>query len=254
MNTEEYRRMHHAESRHWWYRALHARVLRARERFAPDAHTMLDVGCGTGGMLARIPAGIRAAGIDLAPEAVALCRERGLRGIARASAEAIPFEAASVDAVLLLDLLYHRNVLDPARVLHEVRRVLAPEGVAIINAPAYAWLRSSHDDAVHTARRFTCGELVQLLESADFEVSFASYWNTILFPPIALLRVLRRWFPPPGSDVTEAGPAWVNALLGVVLALEAAVMWRVPLPFGVSILAVARPARPPNQPARVTQT
>lgn len=205
-------------------------------------------------MLARIPAGIRAAGIDLAPEAVALCRERGLRGIARASAEAIPFEAASVDAVLLLDLLYHRNVLDPARVLHEVRRVLAPEGVAIINAPAYAWLRSSHDDAVHTARRFTCGELVQLLESADFEVSFASYWNTILFPPIALLRVLRRWFPPPGSDVTEAGPAWVNALLGVVLALEAAVMWRVPLPFGVSILAVARPARPPNQPARVTQT
>ncbi|MBX3176882.1 MAG: class I SAM-dependent methyltransferase [Candidatus Hydrogenedentes bacterium] len=254
MNTEEYRRMHHAETRHWWYRALHARVLHACERFAPRARTILDVGCGTGGMLARLPAEIRAAGVDLAPEAVARCRERGLPMITRASADAIPFEATSADAVLLLDLLYHRNVLDPARVLHEVRRVLSPEGVAIINAPAYAWLRSSHDDAVHTGRRFTRRELIQLLEGAGFEVCYASYWNTILFPPIALLRVLRRWYPPSGSDVSETGPAWANTLLGVVLALEAAVMWRVPLPFGVSIFAVARPARPPIQPVRVTET
>ena len=240
MNTEEYGRMYAAEGSHWWYRALHAHVRDACARYAPGARRVADVGCGTGAMAAQLATVADVVGLDFSREGLAYCRRRGLTRLARGDAGHLPLAPGAFDVVLLLDVLYHRNVGDPQAVLGEVHRVLAPGGVVVINVPAYAWLHSSHDIAVHTGRRFTRGEVCGLLRAAGFAVCFASYWNTLFFPAIVLLRVYRRWVPPQGSDVSETTSPAVNRVLGGAMACERALMRVVPLPFGVSVFVVAR--------------
>lgn len=239
MNTEEYGCMRAVEDSHWWYRGLHALVTHARKRYCPNATRIVDIGCGTGGMAARLGDGAVVAALDFNPDALAFCHERGIAPLVRGDATALPFATASADVALVLDVLYHKNVGEPGRVLREVHRVLAPGGVVIINVPAYQWLYSSHDIAVHTGRRFTRGEIKALLGKAGFEVIAASYWNTALFPAICAVRLLRRWSPPGVSDVKPGNPE-VNYLLGGVLAVERACMGFLALPFGVSIFVVAK--------------
>lgn len=240
MNTEEYGRMFAAEERHWWYRALHRHVREAVRRFAPAAGRVVDLGCGTGAMAAELGDGRVVTGVDYAAEGLALCRQRGIGRLVRADVSRVPLLDGCADVVLLLDVLYHRSVGDPGMVLREAHRLLAPGGCLVLNVPAYGWLRSSHDVAVHTGRRFTRGEIVSLVRAAGFEVCMASYWNTLFFPAIVLLRVYRRWVPLQGSDVSETTSPAVNRLLGGVMACERGLMRVVPLPFGVSVFVVAR--------------
>jgi SAM-dependent methyltransferase len=239
VNTEEYACMRAVEDDHWWYRGLHALAGGALKRYVPKVTRIVDIGCGTGGMAARLPRGSLCAALDYDPGALTFCRERGIVPLLRGDASFLPFADDSFDAALVLDVLYHKNVAEPAQVLREVRRVLAPGGVVVINVPAYQWLYSSHDVAVQTGRRFTRVEINRLLRGAGFEVVESSYWNTALFPAICAVRLVRRWVPPGASDV-KAGSQMVNRVLGGLLALERVCMRCVSLPFGVSVFIVAR--------------
>lgn len=239
VNTEEYACMRAVEDTHWWYRGLHTLAGRALKHHGPKAPRIVDIGCGTGGMAARLPDEFLIAALDYDAGALTFCAERGIGPLLRGDASALPFAESCFDVALMLDVLYHKNVAEPAQVLREVRRVLAPGGVVVINVPAYRWLYSSHDVAVQTGRRFTRGEITRMLREAGFEVVQSSYWNTALFPAVCAVRLLRRWIPPGTSDV-KAGSAMVNRVLGGVLALERACMRCTSLPFGVSVFVVAR--------------
>ena len=144
----------------------------------------------------------------------------------------------------MMDLLYHRDVSDTALALAEAARVLRPDGLLLVNVPAYQWLYSSHDRAIHTGRRFTRPELVALIESAGLEPLRVTYWNAILFPAIALLRLLRRNSSRQASDLEGYGGNAIARILGGILALERTAMRLGNLPFGLSIFAVARRPAP----------
>lgn len=207
---------------------------------------MVDIGCGTGGLAAQLNPNTLSAALDFNPEALEYCRARGVPRLLRGDANCLPFADASAEAVLMLDLLYHKNIAEPQAVLREVRRVLVPGGIVVLNVPAYQWLYSSHDVAVHTGRRFTRGGINGLLRAAGFDVLESSYWNTALFPAICAVRLLRRWVPPGSSDV-KAGSPLINKVLGALLSLERVCMALFGLPFGVSIFVVA--IRSSNMPA-----
>jgi hypothetical protein len=90
-------------------------------------------------------------------------------------------------------------------------------------------------------RRYTKKRLVSALEGAGFRLTFASYFNTLLFPMIAGVRGLKRFIPQKGeaaSDFTSI-PAAAEPVLGRIFSLEAGLVSRVRLPFGVSLLAIA---------------
>jgi SAM-dependent methyltransferase len=244
----EYRRMFEAEGAQWWYvgqRAIaHALLepavvgLEARGRVR-----LLDAGCGTGGNLLHLERLGWATGVDVAREATAGCRTRGVRA-ARAGVLALPFPDAAFDVVVSLDVLYHAWVDDDTAAAEEMARVLRPGGLMLVRVPALKVLWGAHDEAVHSRHRYTRGELVQLLEGRGLRVVRSTYANTFLFPPLLVRRTLDRVLGRTGSDVGFL-PAPLEWLFRHLLFAEAALVRRgLSFPVGASVLALAR--RPVN--------
>ena len=118
--------------------------------------------------------------------------------------------------------------------------MLAAEGIVILNVPAYQWLLSSHDRAYQQDRRFTGREVAELMRSVGLAPLSVGYWNTLLFPAAAATRLLRRFTSPTGSDLQTGSGAGMSRLMEGVLGVERALAKVVPLPFGLSIIAVGR--------------
>lgn len=241
MRIEEYETMFRVEDGHWWYVGLR-RILEAFwfRHVSAKRPRVLDAGCGTGANLVALERWARPAGIDLSPHALRFCRQRGLTRTATASTTALPFPSACFDVVLSMDVLQHQAIADTSAALGEIGRVLRPDGVLLINLPAYQWLHSSHDVAVYQDRRFTRGELITILVSNGFEPLETTYWNTLLFPPAATVRLWRKLRPPDFSDLATAPGPVTNRVCGTLLGLERRLIQVVPLPFGLSVFAAAR--------------
>jgi SAM-dependent methyltransferase len=239
----EYRKMFEVEDTHWWFRGKRAVVGGLIARFAPAAarRRALDVGCGTGANLALLSGFGDAVGVDLHPLALALSRQRGIASVARASALALPFPDARFDVVTMLDVLYHRGVADVAASVREAARVCRPGGLLVITDSAFEFLKGPHDVAYHAARRFRRGELATLVRDGGFTVLRSSYANTLLFPLALTVRLLDRlrFGDRPHSSLGQPSRA-TNAILGAVYGLEARVLRHTSLPFGLSVLIVAR--------------
>jgi SAM-dependent methyltransferase len=242
MEQAEYELMAAVEDRMWWYYGLHAlaagRFVAARRAAPGSALPVLDAGCGTGGLLTRLSADAPDAalvGVEYAPAAAATARAKSGRSIAVGTVNALPFRDGAFGAMFSMDVLCHRGV-DERRALAEAHRCLAPGGMLIVNLPAYRWMLSAHDERVHNARRYTRGEVAEMLGRAGFARVWASYWNTLLFPVMVLKRKLL------GGDASDVRPfpAPLELMFRSVLAVERALLaLGVRFPFGGSIFAVA---------------
>ncbi|WP_289298792.1 class I SAM-dependent methyltransferase [uncultured Reyranella sp.] len=242
MERAEYELMHAVEDRMWWYRGLRrlvsGQLARSLAR-SGAAGSVLDAGCGTGGMLRLLGpdvAGRPAIGLEYDPVAAAMARTKAARPVVSGSVNELPLRDGVLAAYVSLDVLCHANV-DPARALKEAHRCLGPGAIAVFNLPAYSWMLSAHDRRVHNARRFTRGEARALVSAHGFRVVRASYWNTLLFPLMLLHRLVERGDAE--SDVRDY-PRWLDAIFSTALAIErAAIGAGLNLPFGGSLMIVA---------------
>jgi SAM-dependent methyltransferase len=180
-------------------------------------------------------------GVEAEAEAVRLCRERGVTAVELAEPPPLPFESERFDLVTALDMLEH--VDDDQGLLDEITRVLRPGGQALVAVPAYKFLWGIQDEVSHHKRRYIARQLRERLITSGLNVERLSYFNSLLFPPIGAVRLARRLFKrrPPRitSDFEMNKPGWLNNVLARVFSCEAALIKRVNLPFGVSILALA---------------
>jgi SAM-dependent methyltransferase len=171
-------------------------------------------------------------------EALDFCRARGLAKVRQGAAESLPFEDASFDLVTGLDVVEHLD--DDIAGLSEMRRVLCPEGRAVLFVPAFMFLWGVQDDISNHRRRYTLPELKQKLTDAGLTVERASYANITFFVPILVGRVLMRLTglrPASENNITIGA---LNGLLGRILGAESWWLRRVNFPFGVSIICVAK--------------
>ena len=182
-----------------------------------------------------------AIGIDAEPLALAFCTRRGLTRLAAGTATALPFRSDTFDACLCLDVLYHRGVGSDVAALAECRRVLRTDGLLVVTDSAFAWLRSTHDEAVHGARRYRRSDMVARLRTAGFAPVLASYAYCLVFPAVATIRLTRHGRGSGASDVAPV-PRFLNAVLLGVQAVERGLLRLAPLPFGSSVVCVARKA------------
>jgi len=244
LERTEYERLATLDQRLWWFRGLHAHMLQAFAQIGTlrDGALVLDAGCGAGGLLAalveRFPT-IEPIGLDLDPVTGIVARSASGRPVCIGSVNALPFAGTKFAAIVTADVLCHHAV-DETAVLEEFRRCLMPGGALVLNLPAYGWLFSGHDAAVHTVRRYTAAGVRRLLAGAGFTCIRASYWNTLLFPLMVLRRKLAwRTSALPASDVALL-PEPVEALFGLIVRTEAAILGLgLRLPFGGSVLATA---------------
>lgn len=221
---------------HWWWRAREAVVLRALDRFRPEGgwRSALDVGCGDGLLLNALEAYASSVeGLEPDPDLVSEARAGRIH--------VRPFDATfrparTYDLMLFLDVLEHIDHVEPA--ISHARTLLDPGGVIVITVPAFRHLWTTHDDLNHHVTRYTRRRLVDLL-SDGFEVEEARYFFRWVYPAKVAQRIvegIRRPEPAPPT----VPPAPLNAILYLLSRAEEALMRKAPLPFGTSVLAVAR--------------
>ncbi|NPA90681.1 MAG: methyltransferase domain-containing protein [Chloroflexi bacterium] len=238
------------EDRHWWFATRTRAILAYLDMFlGPGDHRrrVLDVGCGAGNMAHHLRHYGRYIGVDINPRPLRVARERGLT-VHQGSADALPCASESFDLVALLDTVEH--VPNEAGVFSEAYRVLKPGGKLLVTVPAFMFLWSKNDILNKHQRRYTRPELVRKLQEHGFRVLRSSYNNFFIFPLAAAIILARRGrFEPdlasPHFDdeayqvEMEPTPEPLNTLLHGVGRVEAAVLRRVPFPWGTGIIAIA---------------
>ena len=147
---------------------------------------------------------------------------------------------AALDVVVALDVIEHLD--DDRLALREILRVLRPGGVLLATVPAYAFLWSSHDEALGHRRRYLRPQLRERVRSAGFEITLCSYIMGSILPIAIAVRLaerVRRRRGPAQSDYPSL-PRPLNDLLARVVGLGGLLAPIVSLPFGLSIMVVAR--------------
>ena len=240
MEAKVFERMAELDSRHWWFVARR-NILRAiiqRIVQPPAGARILEIGCGTGHNLAMLGEFGRVEASELDPTARKLASKRlGRRIEAAALPDLSVFPEASYDLIALLDVLEH--VADDRAALAAIRSRLKPGGKLLVTVPANPWMWTAHDAAHHHHRRYTKSQLKGEMLRAGFAIDLLSPFNTVLFPLIAAVRAAGKLTGSESSD-DEMPPKPVNAVLQKLFGLESTLIGRLPFPFGVSLVAVAR--------------
>jgi SAM-dependent methyltransferase len=242
MERAEYERLDRVEERMWWFAAAHANLLALYQRAVPrdGRGAILDAGCGTGGFLARLAAFYperEIVGLDADEGASRRAAAKSGRPVAVGSVNALPFGDQAFAAIFSLDVLCHGGV-DERQALSEFRRCITDRGLLVLNLPAYRWMLSRHDRAVHNIRRYTRGGLVAQLRAAGFRTVLSTYWNTLLFPLMAARRKLLPAAEGATSDV-QLYPAPIDAACRAATRIEHALLRAgCAFPFGGSVITI----------------
>jgi len=182
-------------------------------------------------------------GVDLSSEAIRLAITREVEGcrLLQCSLTDLPFENSSFDLVTSFDVIC--CITEHGLAFDEMSRVLRPGGRVVLNLPAYNPLRSEHDLAVHIKKRYTRADVGEEVERAGLTVERITHANTLLFPIEAAVRVAKKL---PARSASEARsdlhtlPSAVNRSLTQPLFLERRLLRKIDLPFGLSVICVAR--------------
>jgi SAM-dependent methyltransferase len=240
MEETAYAEMYEQEDHHWWFRGrrwlIWALLRRAQLPLAPR---VLDAGCGTGRNLVEFGSLGPATGVDPSPDAVEFCRRRGIENVRCAGLEDLPFAAGDFDLLMAFDVLEHID--DDVAALTELRRVASVGAHLVITVPAYQWMWTEHDVQLHHVRRYTLPVLRRRVVAAGWDVTQATYFNSILLPVVAAARVVSGRSSRRGHTDLDRTPAVLNRALELPMRLEAAMIGRgARLPAGVSLGLVCR--------------
>ena len=242
MQPEVHAEMAAVQQRHWWFvarRRILAAVVEGLQ--LPHDARILELGCGSGGNLALLARFGQLQAVELDDQARALAQALKVCPVqAGGLPDDLPDDLHSADGsfdlVCLLDVLEH--VADDGAALARVARLLKPGGRVLLTLPAYAWLWSAHDEAHHHHRRYRATQLRSRAAAAGLRPLRLGYFNSLLFPLIALVRLAGRLTGRSGaSDAALPGPL-INRALQAVFALERHVLPHVLFPAGTSVLAV----------------
>jgi SAM-dependent methyltransferase len=242
MQAHHYPILYQVEETHWWYlgrrRIIQSLVEKISKSLNNSNPKILDVGCGTGANLKMLAECGRVEGVDISPQAVEFCRERGLNGVKLGAIEELPYQSESFDIVTALDVVEHLD--DDVAGLREMRRVLRRDGRLLLFVPAFMFLWGVQDDVSNHRRRYTLPRLLKAVEAAGFAVEWSSYANISFFVPVLIVRSVMRWLGLRADTEYGINISLMNGPFSELFAAERFVFERGKLPFGVSAVCIAR--------------
>jgi 2-polyprenyl-3-methyl-5-hydroxy-6-metoxy-1,4-benzoquinol methylase len=233
MERKAFELLHHMEDS-WWYRgraAVVRGVLAERmEQVKKGKKNVLDFGAGYGGMFNELAEHGDVYAFEPDSEAKSVARTHKYKDIYESEADALK---NSYELIGLFDVLEH--IEDDLGFLARAKGSLKKDGTLAITVPANPFLWSVHDVSHQHFRRYTKKTLSDVLQSTGYRVEYLSYWNAALFLPAVLARML-------GStgEGTFARSGRLENLMLEIVRIEASIIRKIPLPFGVSLVALAR--------------
>lgn len=230
------------ESTHWWFRGRREIIQSLFKRhIISRVQRALDVGCGTGAnALLLCPYAREVVGWEANEESVALSRIKhpDLTVERVRFPEEMP-QTDSFDIITLFDVLEH--IEDDRAALRALESLLAPKGIAFLTVPAFPFLWSEHDVTLHHYRRYTRKTLLaRIHESTSLRVLSVNYFNVLLFPLIAAIRLLKRNVHSSQSDFSIGSAHTLNDILSWIFGIERFIVHDLPVPFGASLLVVLK--------------
>jgi len=241
MDRIVYERMAAHDTTHWWYRARREILSDYLTRYGaiPEGARILEIGCGTGHNLPMLAQFGDIDAIEIDETAAAKASERLGKKVGSAPLPELAGVAdASYDMVAVLDVIEH--VEDDVAALRAIARVLKPGGKILITVPAHQWMWSAHDVVNHHKRRYSKASLAEALRKAGLSWRKLRWFNSLLFPVAVAVRFAGKLTGRDDSDDSPP-PAPVNAAFEAVFGLERHLLGRLPMPPGLSIIALAEP-------------
>jgi SAM-dependent methyltransferase len=244
MDPKLYPQMAALEDVHWWFVARRMILNQVIAKLAlPNNAEIFEAGCGTGGNLDLLSSHGRVYAMELDDVARNFASVRELATIQSGRLpNTIPFADRRFDLIVLLDVLEHLD--DDAASLQALRSRLKPDGWLLITVPAYSFLWSQHDVVHHHKRRYVMRSLRRVVKRSGYDVRYASYFNTVLFPLVAGIRLLQKLFGGGKGDDLTMPSKLANRVLTALFASERHAIGRFSLPFGVSLLLLAQNGQP----------
>jgi SAM-dependent methyltransferase len=251
MHPTFYAQVFAVQGNHWWGRSRRRLSFDLLETFGLRTGCRhLDLGCGTGQnlqLLEQLRPSL-SVGADLSPIALSYARKACPRcQLVRVDANrTLPFPDKSFDVATIFNVLYHAWIKNELDVLKETGRVLKSDGLLLITEPAFQALAREIDIADMAARRYRLKPFVELLRAAEFDVLFANYFTSFGPPLIFAMKALKALAPKPSivdqpSDMRPLPPPFNAALYGLARLEAAFLRASLPMPFGTTIICVARP-------------
>ena len=233
--------MARAQNRHWWFRGRRA-ILKSviNGLNLPEGARILEAGCGPGGNLEMLQQYGTVQAFEPFEPSIAQAQKASECDIRQGGLpDEIPFEGP-FDLVGAFDVIEH--IEEDEASLKALCEVTAEGGYAVFTVPAFQWLWSRHDEINHHKRRYHRKQFRARLEGAGYSVQFISYYNMFLFPVAVAVRLLRKIIGEgePASDVEMPRFKFINDTLCFLFSSERFILRFMPLPFGLSLIAVCR--------------
>ncbi len=244
MDTGFYRNYFKIEKEHWLMLIRRKIITDNLTKFIAKRNNttkILDFGCGSGIFVGELRAqGYDSYGLDVSKEAINFGQSMGVNNLSVIDSDKINFPNNTFEIVLAMDVLEHLE--KPEWAISELYRVLSPGGIAIITVPAYMFLWGVQDDTSHHYRRYIKSTLLnEIKRSSHFKIIRVTYFNTFLFLPIAIFRLLSRFLGLKNrqSDFDINSPL-LNNIFFTIFNTERKILKYVNFPFGISILSILK--------------
>jgi SAM-dependent methyltransferase len=240
MNAALYPVYFQAEKAHWWCVGRRNLVRRIFDFLSISKNAkILDIGCNSGVLVGELQKdGYSAAGLDMSAEAVAYGTATGIKNLQQGMLGEPIIENETFDVVMALDVLEH--ISDDTVAVKDLLSLVRKGGYIVCMVPAFPWLWSRQDEVAEHFRRYTKKTLIRLFENKDTEIVYCSYFNTILFLPIVVVRlVFGRWLSSSASDF-ELNNRFINRVFASVFTAEINRMPGGSYPFGISLCCIIK--------------
>lgn len=244
MEYGEYQTMRAYSEYYWWHIGKRHLLKSLYEKFVKNKGNLaiLEIGCGSGDVLSLVQDWGNVRGIDISPEAVNYCKIKGFKNVVCGDLATMDIsnEKEKYDIILALDVLEH--IQDDVDIMKKVNKMLKREGLFFITVPAFKFLWSTHDEALHHKRRYHSVELRRKLIDSGFNILLLTHFVALLFFPISIIRLMsnfiRRSAYPKASYVDF--PKIINLIFAEILKIESLIIRNFYQPFGTTIVSVAK--------------
>jgi len=243
MDRTAYESLRDSQQKHWWFTGRRSIIRRLISKHLADVErpAILEAGCGYGGNLPLLQEFGDVSAFEYDDDARKYASQNLNIDVARGVLpDDLELGAEPFDLIAMLDVLEH--IEQDKASLETLRGLLKPDGKLLITVPAFPWLWSKHDELHHHVRRYSRANLSKTIADAGLELERIGYFNSLLFPLALVERALSKIVKNTGSHDTP--PKFINAILAKIFGFEQHLVGNVPMPYGLSLFAIVKPAKP----------